>query len=255
MHEYGLDTSRIDRPGVSLLATAVIAGLSCFAAVGSVVVARGWIRLAQMGGPSRDAYATSLVELGVLLAVALAIAGIAWWLVLRLQESQRQLHDLAIRDPLTGLYNRRYFREVYAAEMQRARRTGVPFSVAMLDLDGFKAFNDLNGHAAGDEVLESFADVLKASVRSVDILARYGGDEFVILMPSTAAENAATAIARVERNAAQWRPLGAPQGLHVSLGLSTWDAFTEPLEQADMRMYESKRARAVVDSLPVEPAR
>lgn len=223
------------------------------AVASAVVVIRAWIHVSDMvGQDARITYATSLIELGLLLAVALTMAGVAWWLVVRLHESRRQLQDLAIRDPLTGLFNRRYFRDVYATEMQRARRTGAPFSVAMLDLDGFKAFNDLNGHVTGDEVLESFADVLKASVRSVDILARYGGDEFVILMPTTSAENAATAIARVERNVAQWQPLGAPQGLKVSIGVSTWDAFTEPLEQADMRMYETKRARAVIDGLQIE---
>jgi diguanylate cyclase (GGDEF)-like protein len=204
------------------------------------------------GGQTRIIFATTLVELGVLLVVALTMAGIAWTLVLRLQESQRQLRDLAIRDPLTGLYNRRYFREVYASEVQRARRTGQPFSVAMLDLDGFKRFNDTNGHTAGDGVLESFAEVLRTSLRSVDILARYGGDEFVVLMPSTVRANAETAMARLERVLDQWRPLGAPDGIHVSIGVSTWDAFTEALEQADMRMYEVKRARTIVDSLRLE---
>jgi diguanylate cyclase (GGDEF)-like protein len=226
------------------------------AVASTVVVVQAWYNVSDFTGlDARQTYATSLIQLGILLAAALTMAGIAWWLVVRLHESQRLLRDLAVRDPLTGLYNRRYFREVYAAEMQRARRSGVPFSVAMLDLDGFKAFNDTNGHAAGDEVLESFADVLRASVRSGDVLARYGGDEFVLLMPSTTAGNASTAIARLERNLAQWRPLGAPKGLYVSIGVSTWDAFTEPLERADMRMYESKRDKALTEALQIEPMR
>lgn len=238
------------RPRATAAGLLLAAGV---AVASTAVVVRGWLYLSDMaGGRTRLIFATTLVELGVLLVVALTMAGIAWTLVLRLQESQRQLRDLAIRDPLTGLYNRRYFREVYASEIQRARRTGQPFSVAMLDLDGFKRFNDTNGHTAGDGVLESFAEVLRTSLRSVDILARYGGDEFVVLMPSTPQANAEIAMTRLERVLGQWRPLGAPEGIHVSIGVSTWDAFTEPLEQADMRMYEVKRARTVIDSLRLE---
>ena len=238
------------RPRATAAGLLLAAGV---AVASTAVVVRGWLHLSDMaGGQTRIIFATTLVELGVLLVVALTMAGIAWTLVLRLQDSQRQLRDLAIRDPLTGLYNRRYFREVYASEVQRARRTGQPFSVAMLDLDGFKRFNDTNGHTAGDGVLESFAEVLRTSLRSVDVLARYGGDEFVVLMPATPHANAEIAMARLERILGQWRPLGAPDGIHVSIGVSTWDAFTEPLEQADMRMYEVKRARTIVDSLRLE---
>ena len=238
------------RPRATAAGLLLAAGV---AVASTAVVVRGWLHLSDMaGGQTRLIFATTLVELGVLLVVALAMAGVAWTLVLRLEDSQRQLRDLAIRDPLTGLYNRRYFREVYASEVQRARRTGQPFSVAMLDLDGFKRFNDTNGHTAGDGVLESFAEILRTSLRSVDILARYGGDEFVVLMPSTVRANAETAMARLERVLDQWRPLGAPDGIHVSIGVSTWDAFTEALEQADMRMYEVKRARTIVDSLRLE---
>lgn len=165
-------------------------------------------RISEMAaGAGRSAYVFSLIELSVLMAVSLVLAGVAWGLVLRLHESQAQLQDLAIRDPLTGLYNRRYFREVYAAE------------------------------------------ILRASARSVDVLARYGGDEFVILMPITPRENAATAINRLERNLVQWRWPGAPHGLHVSVGMSTWDTSTKPLEEADTRMYQAKKARALVELL------
>ncbi|HEU5299779.1 MAG TPA: GGDEF domain-containing protein [bacterium] len=242
--------ARPRRPRATAAGLLLAAGV---AVASTAVVVRGWLHLSDMaGGQTRLIFATTLVELGVLLLVALTMAGIAWTLVLRLQESQRQLRDLAIRDPLTGLFNRRYFREVYAGEVQRARRTGHPFSVAMLDLDGFKRFNDTNGHTAGDGVLESFAEVLRSSLRSVDVLARYGGDEFVVLMPSTPGANAEAAVKRLDRVLGQWRPLGAPDGIQVSIGVSTWDPLTEPLEQADMRMYEVKRARSVIDALNID---
>lgn len=207
---------------------------------------RTLLHSATIAAEARTQFIATVVELGVLLVVSLVLAGIAWWLVLRLHDSHRQLQDLAIRDPLTGLYNRRYFREVYATEVGRAQRSGVPFSVAMVDIDGFKQLNDTKGHLAGDAVLVSFAELLRASLRSVDILARYGGDEFVVLMPMTTADNAKAALNRLTRNLAHWRPKEAPHGLRVSIGVSTWDGGAEVLEQADRMMYQVKRVQSGV---------
>lgn len=179
----------------------------------------------------------------MLFSASLALAAIAWWLVARLAESRRQLQELAIHDSLTGLFNRRYFRDVYAREVARARRTGTPFSVAMLDADEFKQINDTQGHLAGDALLTSFSDLLRTSMRSVDLLARYGGDEFVILMPSTTAVNALAALARFQHHLRQWRHEFAPRGLRVSIGVSTWDGKTEVLEEADREMYRDKQRR------------
>ncbi len=215
------------------------------AAIGLLAVVRALSHIVAMPIGARSEYVWSLVTLGVVTAASLTLAGVAWWLVLRLQESRRQLRELAIRDPLTGLYNRRYFREVYATEIERAKRTGEPLSIAMLDLDGFKHLNDTRGHLAGDAVLVSFAEVLRGSMRSVDVLARYGGDEFVILMPSTTAEHARRAIARLRTNLADWRPPHAPVGLRVSIGLATQDEAGEALEQADRLMYESKKLQGI----------
>lgn len=211
------------------------------AAIGLVTVIRALAQTGAMPIGARSEFVWSLVTLGVVVVASLTLAGVAWWLVLRLQESRRQLREMAIRDPLTGVYNRRYFREVYAAEIQRAKRTGEPLSIAMLDLDGFKLLNDTLGHLAGDAVLVSFAEVLRSSMRSVDILARYGGDEFVILMPSTSAEHARKGTARLEANLATWRPPHTPVGLKVSIGLATQDEAGEALEEADRLMYESKK--------------
>lgn len=234
-------------PALPPLAWVAVTTGVALAVSGAAVLIRALVYTSTLGDTSgRWAFMVSVVQLGILLAASLVLAGVAWYSALRLSESRQQLHDLAIRDPLTSVYNRRYFREVYASEVQRAQRTGAPFSVAMLDLDGFKRLNDTKGHTVGDAVLVSFADLLRSSMRSVDILARYGGDEFVVLMPTTTAENAKTALSRLERNLSEWRPPVAPDGLRVSIGVSTSDGTTEVLEQADTMMYRAKKERAAV---------
>ena len=98
---------------------------------------------------------------------------------------EKKLAQLAITDSLTGLFNRRHFLSLAAFELERARRYNLHFSLCFLDLDGFKKVNDKFNHAVGDELLVQITSLLKNSIRKVDILARYGGDEFVIMMPET----------------------------------------------------------------------
>jgi diguanylate cyclase (GGDEF)-like protein len=97
----------------------------------------------------------------------------------------RELLRLSTRDPLTGLFNRGHFHERVTAEVSRARRSGLPLTVAMVDVDHFKSLNDRYGHAAGDQVLRVIANTLSSSFRKTDIVGRYGGEEFVIAMPET----------------------------------------------------------------------
>ncbi len=218
------------------------------AVAGVTILLRMLFETERLTGTQRPEIILNLVSLGLLLAAALGLAAIAWWMVVRLhksrqqlRESARQLQHLSFRDPLTGLYNRRYFFEAYLSELARAQRTGLPFSVAMLDLNRFKRLNDSTGHAAGDALLVSFADALRASVRSVDIVARYGGDEFVILMPSTNTEHAHAGIARLEHDLARWQPGTVPEAPRASIGVSTWEGTSDVLEQADFKMYEAKK--------------
>ena len=101
------------------------------------------------------------------------------------------LRAQSICDPLTGWYNRRYMEETLEREIRRAARTKRPLSVIMLDIDNFKEFNDSFGHEAGDVALQNLCQMLKTQIRSEDVACRYGGDEFVLVLPDTSAELAA----------------------------------------------------------------
>ncbi len=134
------------------------------------------------------------------------------------------LHDslkLAVTDPLTGLYNRRYALPHLARVARRAEETGKPFSVMVLDLDRFKAVNDLHGHSAGDAVLKEIARRLKDNLRAEDLVARIGGEEFLVVMPDTALPEAHAAAERLRR-VTEARPVRLPGqdgDIHVTLSV------------------------------------
>jgi diguanylate cyclase (GGDEF)-like protein/putative nucleotidyltransferase with HDIG domain len=151
----------------------------------------------------------------------------------RLYEAQEQL---AARDPLTGLLNHRQFHETVSQELERCRRYGGRLSVALFDLDGFKAVNDVSGHAEGDRVLRVAAERLQTACRASDLAFRIGGDEFALLLPETSGPDAADAAARAAREIGD-----------VSFGVAVWpedgpskDAL---LARADSNLYGMKRER------------
>ena len=117
---------------------------------------------------------TQSLAIAVAQNVALSLAN------LQLRET---LHQQSVRDPLTGLYNRRYLEETMVREEARAKRTRSTLGVILLDVDHFKQFNDTYGHGAGDKVLQSVGRLLKARVRAEDVVCRYGGEEFIVVMP------------------------------------------------------------------------
>jgi diguanylate cyclase (GGDEF)-like protein len=161
--------------------------------------------------------------------------------------ANQKLETLVRTDPLTGLANRRHFLEQGNAEIQRALRTG-PMSLLMLDLDHFKQVNDTWGHAVGDKVLVNFAQVARSPLRVVDLLARIGGEEFLVLLPNTTAEGA-NAVAERILDAVRDQVLEMAEGTvtyTVSIGIAEFkgadDSLFELMKRADTALYQAKNS-------------
>ncbi len=162
---------------------------------------------------------------------------------------QNKLHDQAMRDPLTGVFNRRHFNTIIDSEVRRAKRYEHGIGLLMIDANRFKHINDHYGHHVGDEVLRTIARALVASVRETDFIVRYGGDEFLIALtkseddPDRVADRIRTAI-----EAAEIKIDGQRVPISVSVGTACWDptsgtSVEDALARADERMYQDKRER------------
>ncbi len=163
----------------------------------------------------------------------------------RLVESDSQAKEMGIRDRLTGLYNRHYFNDVIRRELARSRRHGMAISVLLVDVDRFKEINDIRGHQIGDEVLQFVANYLTACVRESDLVFRWGGDEFLILLTQADEASAAQKSEELGRSLPH-----IPGAEHLQPTLSVgWAThrpkaeFPRTLAEADARMYEMKLNR------------
>ena len=173
----------------------------------------------------------------------LAVYGLVAFLTSKVRLLLSRERELAIHDPLTGLMNRRALFEVGEAEADRHRRYGHTLAVAFLDLDNFKKLNDSKGHVAGDKALEAVATALKGAVRKTDLVARFGGDEFAVLLPEIEYDNAVDAAAKiaavVNLSLAKFSPVS------VSVGVAWFDdagiGFPAMLKAADELMYDIKK--------------
>jgi diguanylate cyclase (GGDEF)-like protein/PAS domain S-box-containing protein len=169
-----------------------------------------------------------------------------------LETKNRELDELAIRDPLTSLYNRRFFDEVLAREWRRFQRTGEGFTVAIVDLDAFKSINDVHGHEAGDRALQQVGTALRITLRESDLVARIGGDEFAALLPRTDTERCDPVIEKLDNAVRKLRlsTTAGPIQISISLGWASVPgsppvtSAAELLRVADKRMYEAKRFRS-----------
>jgi diguanylate cyclase (GGDEF)-like protein len=174
-----------------------------------------------------------------------------------------QLQVIATRDELTGLPNRRQMQGLVDQELLRSQRHRHDFCIAVLDLDHFKHVNDTHGHAAGDAVLQQFARAGQAALRATDVLARWGGEEFLVLLPDTAMP---LALGALERLREQTEALsidigGSTVSITVSIGLTQYrrgETLAQTLDRADQLLYEAKsqgRNRTCTDAAPAAAVR
>lgn len=242
------------RPALAVIALARGTGrrarvftASCLVGVGLVMLARAAITLmldsnVDLLAPDSVQFASNLL-FGVF--AVLATLGVVW---IEIEQLQSDLARLAMIDPLTATLNRRAFMLEYERELSRCTRAKSALALAIFDLDHFKDVNDTHGHLAGDQVLRRVADTLRASLRGHDVLGRYGGEEFALLMPDADAA-AAMAAAERARLAVGERPIEVGSILvpmTVSAGVasygvngSDWESL---LRSADAALYEAKQA-------------
>lgn len=158
------------------------------------------------------------------------------------RELEHNLRELSIRDGLTDVYNRRYFRERLAVELNRARRQGHTLSVLLFDIDDFKAYNDTHGHLAGDKMLEQLGVIIKECIREdVDIPFRYGGDEFTVVLVETTAEQAREIASRLRASFSKWTRGESTLSIGMLAHAEGMDEETI-IREVDRRMYRAKRA-------------
>lgn len=165
----------------------------------------------------------------------------------QLKEAADRAEEFAMRDVLTGAYNRRHLLDVLRRESARAQRIGAPLAICLMDLDHFKRVNDNWGHAAGDAVLRHFVTLAGAGLRAVDVFGRFGGEEFLLVLPDTDARGAAAVAERIRAAAEQGAFPGIPAGhqLTVTIGVAgrlrdeSGDALTA---RADLALYRGKEA-------------
>lgn len=185
-----------------------------------------------------------VITIGCALAIAIAdlpgtrveavmVSVTVWTVAIVLSALSERLREQADTDHLTGLLNRNGFTKAATREHALAARTGAPLALAVLDLDGFKVVNDEQGHAAGDRLLAELARAWEDTVRPGDVLARFGGDEFLVMFPATSAADAGEALAR----------LRAAHAVGWSAGVAEWqrgESLAACLARADRHLYEAK---------------
>lgn len=169
---------------------------------------------------------------------------------------QEKLHQQATTDEITGIFNRRHFLELAQSELKRAIRNKRPLAIVLFDIDYFKQINDTYGHAVGDQALRTFTEICQKSIRESDVFARFGGDEFALLLPETNCEHANKVVERIRQNMAS-QPVdlnGNLATITISLGLSCLEREDETLDRllgrADMALYQAKeegRNRVIVN--------
>jgi diguanylate cyclase (GGDEF)-like protein len=173
---------------------------------------------------------------------------------LLIRENQRlfaEVQRLAVTDPVTGLFNRHKLNETLELEIERAHRYRRPLSLIIIDMDRLKAINDMYGHPAGDEALRTVAAAIRSQVRRVDLATRYGGDEFVILLPEASESDARAIAERISAEIGGRNP--GPWQVSASFGVAAWQdgiaTGEEMIDRADRELYANKRAHRATGEL------
>lgn len=204
-----------------------------------------------------------VVTLAAWLATLAAAPPVLWLtlkLVFDLDRAQRVIEEQSSRDPLTGVFNRRHFMTAVEREWARSRRYGVHGALLLIDVDHFKRVNDGRGHLCGDALLREIARVSADSLRQADVLARFGGEEFIIYLPSTDPLGALDVAERIRQHVAalrlQWE--GVATGATVSIGVASLGPLHGSVDaligDADAALYQAKEAgRNCVRAAPVQP--
>lgn len=254
-------------------ALTLVAGIGLAAALGAIAVVSA--RLPPVAGPARWALAISSLAGAVMLSVraaniwlnpgrhpdvftggdlnaatflvlfAMTLVIPVAFLLMHRERTETELTRLATFDLMTGLFNRRAFMELAERELARARRTGSPYAVLMMDLDLFKRVNDEYGHQAGDRVLAAFGAVASRSVRTEDLVGRYGGEEFCAILPGATMDKAIEIAERIRQAVAKDSLGGLPQPITVSIGVAACGAdaggtLATAIARADEALYRAK---------------
>ena len=231
----------------ALFTACLLLGFMVYNVVRSLAVGLGLLR-----NPATF-YREETITFGLFVAVAVGIAFGFFWMTTAMLTTG--LEQMASTDPLTRIYNRRVFLMWAEKELTRGQRTGTPFSVLMVDLDHFKQINDCFGHQAGDLALCAVVEKMQDSVRGIDVLGRWGGEEFAVLLPGAAGDAALLVAQRVRRNIERilLPGTGIRNGERVqmisvtaSVGIATYrgidDNVHTMMERADMALYQAKAA-------------
>lgn len=231
---------RPDRPARFMVMAGFVAGaFALFARATVTLVEPGILR--DFTTPTDFQGASFLVALGVILLTSVG------FLLMQKERAEEVAQRLAVTDPLTGTFNRRTFLELGAKEIARTRRAKGALSLLMIDLDHFKKVNDQYGHQAGDEALKGVVDALQGSLRREDLLVRYGGEEFCVLLPDVMLDQAAMLAERarsaVERATVDCR--GKPLKLTISIGVAmlvrdSAEDIERLVSRADEALYSAK---------------
>ncbi|WP_437890472.1 diguanylate cyclase AdrA [Phytobacter sp. V91] len=183
----------------------------------------------------------------VLLIYPLLFSWVNYRAAIRMEDSRRRLQVMSIRDGMTGVYNRRHWETLLRDEFDNCRRHQRVATLLLIDVDHFKTINDTCGHDVGDEAIVAITRHLQLSLRGSDVIGRFGGDEFAVIMGGTSSESAIAAMTRVHDRLATFRLTSAPNlALHISVGVAPLTEemaqYREWLKAADLALYKAKRA-------------